>query len=181
MNGYKLTMFIVYFVFVTAIGIYFFFKSKDKNGKDYFLGGRKMNGFVAALCLLHVNTLFSDIPVSQYFTPGMSGSKSAIDKHHLFPKEYLGRIGILDDRERNQIANYAILDYQTNISISDNPPADYVQKFRSKLGDNFDKTCADNAVPSNYDALDYFSFLKARRSLMAGKIREAYNKICERT
>ncbi|MDY6367196.1 MAG: sodium:proline symporter, partial [Clostridia bacterium] len=49
MNGYKLTMFIVYFVFVTAIGIYFFFKSKDKNGKDYFLGGRKMNGFVAAL------------------------------------------------------------------------------------------------------------------------------------
>ena len=49
MNVYKIIMFVVYFAFVTGIGLYFFFKSKDKNGKDYFLGGRKMNGFVAAL------------------------------------------------------------------------------------------------------------------------------------
>lgn len=139
------------------------------------------NGFVAALCLLHVNTLFSDIPVSQYFAPGMSGTKSAIDKHHLFPKEYLGRIGITDDRERNQIANYAILDYQTNISISDDPPADYVPKYRTKLGEGFNRSCADNAVPSNYDSIDYATFLKERRILMAQKIREAYQKICEET
>ena len=49
MNVYKLIMFIVYFAFVTGIGVYFFLKSKDKSGKDYFLGGRKMNGLVAAL------------------------------------------------------------------------------------------------------------------------------------
>ena len=49
MSVAKLIMFIVYFVFVTGIGVYFFVKSKDKNGKDYFLGGKKMNGFVAAL------------------------------------------------------------------------------------------------------------------------------------
>ena len=49
MNAYKIVMFILYFTFVTGIGVFFFIKSKDKNGKDYFLGGRKMNGFVAAL------------------------------------------------------------------------------------------------------------------------------------
>ena len=31
-----------------AIGIYFFVKSQDKSEKDYFLGGRNMNGLVAA-------------------------------------------------------------------------------------------------------------------------------------
>ena len=134
-------------------------------------------GFVASLCILNVNTLFSTIPVSQYFAPGMSGTKSAIDKHHLFPKEYLGRIGIDDDRERNQIANYAILDYQTNINISDNPPADYVQRFRENLGDGFAKTCTDNAVPENYDSMDYNTFLEIRRILMSKKIREAYQRL----
>ena len=40
-----------YFVFVLAIGIYFFFKSRKKGGdeKEYFLGGRGMNGWVSAL------------------------------------------------------------------------------------------------------------------------------------
>lgn len=48
MNYYELSTFILYFVVVLAIGIYFFVKSKDKNEKDYFLGGRSMSGLVAA-------------------------------------------------------------------------------------------------------------------------------------
>lgn len=48
MNYYKLTIFILYMVVMLAIGIYFFVKSKDKNEKDYFLGGRNMNGLIAA-------------------------------------------------------------------------------------------------------------------------------------
>lgn len=45
---YKLAMFIVYLIAMLAIGIYFFLKNKAKGEKDYFLGGREMNGLVAA-------------------------------------------------------------------------------------------------------------------------------------
>ncbi len=42
--------FAVYLIVVLAIGIYFFIKGKDESGeKSYFLGGRAMNGMVAAL------------------------------------------------------------------------------------------------------------------------------------
>ena len=50
MNVYEMIAFIAYFVLVIGVGIYFFFKSKGNAGeKDYFLGGRDMNGLVAAL------------------------------------------------------------------------------------------------------------------------------------
>ncbi len=41
--------FVLYFVVVLVIGIYFFFKSKGNNEKDYFLGGRKMGPWVTAM------------------------------------------------------------------------------------------------------------------------------------
>ena len=49
MNYYELVAFILYFVAMIAIGVYFFIKSKDVSEKSYFLGGRNMNGFVAAI------------------------------------------------------------------------------------------------------------------------------------
>lgn len=41
--------FALYFVAMIAIGIYFFFKSKDVTEKDYFLGGRAMGPWVTAM------------------------------------------------------------------------------------------------------------------------------------
>ncbi len=49
MNVYELIMFILYFVFMLGIGVWFFVKSKSKGEKEYFLGGRNMNGLVSAL------------------------------------------------------------------------------------------------------------------------------------
>ncbi len=50
MNAELLAM-LLYFVVVIAIGVYFFLKSRNAGSgeKDYFLGGRQMNGWVAAL------------------------------------------------------------------------------------------------------------------------------------
>ena len=48
-NVFEIIAFALYFVFVIGIGVYFFIKSKDKNEKDYFLGGKNMNGWVSAL------------------------------------------------------------------------------------------------------------------------------------
>ena len=45
----KIIAFILYFIVVLAIGIFFFFKSKDSDEKEYFLGGRHMGPFVTAM------------------------------------------------------------------------------------------------------------------------------------
>ncbi len=41
--------FVLYFVAMIAIGIFFFFKSKEVTEKDYFLGGRAMGPWVTAM------------------------------------------------------------------------------------------------------------------------------------
>ena len=46
----EMAAFCVYLMLVLAVGVFFFIKSKNQSGdKAYFLGGRQMNGFVAAL------------------------------------------------------------------------------------------------------------------------------------
>ena len=45
----ELAIFIIYLVFVLAIGVFFFLRSKNGGEKEYFLGGRKMGAWVAAL------------------------------------------------------------------------------------------------------------------------------------
>ncbi|MEN8906463.1 MAG: sodium/proline symporter PutP [Clostridiales bacterium] len=47
MNFSVLTTFVIYFIFMFGIGIYFYTKSNDLS--DYILGGRSLNGWVAAL------------------------------------------------------------------------------------------------------------------------------------
>ena len=48
MDYSELVVFIVYLVFMLAIGVFFFFRSKGGE-KDYFLGGRQMGPWVSAL------------------------------------------------------------------------------------------------------------------------------------
>lgn len=49
MKKEEVIVFIVYLVFMFGIGVYFFFKDKNGGEKTYFLGGRKMGAWVAAL------------------------------------------------------------------------------------------------------------------------------------
>ena len=93
------------------------------------------NGYIAAQVVLNTPMLFSATPVSKYFILGASGTKNAVDKHHIFPKNYLTQIGYMTDRERNQIANFTYLDYVTNIDISDDPPVEYVERYRNRMGE----------------------------------------------
>ena len=49
-NYWEMVAFIVYLMLVLGIGIFFFVRGRKQTGdKAYFLGGRQMNGFVAAL------------------------------------------------------------------------------------------------------------------------------------
>ena len=138
------------------------------------------NGYIAAQIVLNNPMLFSNTPVSKYFIIGSSGTKNAIDKHHIFPKHYLEQIGYTNDRDRNQLANFTYLDYVTNIDISDKAPADYVNAYRQKLGDDgYKKTCEQNALPENFENMEYPEFLEKRRQLMAQLVRKAYMELCK--
>ena len=97
-----------------------------------------------------------------------------------FPKHHLKLQGIESDRDRNQIANFTYLDYNTNIDIGDNPPKDYVGKYRKKLGEEgYLLACQQNALPIGFEDMDYFTFLEKRRLLMSEIIKKAYCKLCE--
>lgn len=138
------------------------------------------NGYIAAQIVLNNPMLFSNTPVSKYFIIGSSGTKNAIDKHHIFPKHYLEQIGYSNDRDRNQLANFTYLDYVTNIDISDKAPADYVNAYRQKLGDDgYKKTCEQNALPEKFENMEYPIFLEKRRQLMAQVVRKAYMELCK--
>lgn len=135
-------------------------------------------GYLAALNVLHYNVLFSTIPTVAFLTPGSSGTKSAVDVHHIFPKKHLTKLGISDDRDRNQIANFTYLDYQTNIDISDDAPEIYAPKQRADLGnDAYARSLKQNAIPEGFENMSYEEFLNERRRLMAGIIRKAYDHL----
>ena len=137
-------------------------------------------GYIAAINVLGYPMLFSTSPLSVYWEKGGSGKKKAIDKHHIFPKHYLKLQGFESDRDRNQIANFTYLDYNTNIDIGDNPPKDYVGKYREKLGEEgYLLACQQNALPIGFEGMDYFTFLEKRRLLMSEIIKKAYNQLCK--
>ena len=138
------------------------------------------NGYIAAQIVLNTPMLFSNTPVSKYFIIGSSGTKNAIDKHHIFPKNYLKGIGFESDRDRNQIANFTYLDYATNIDISDKAPIEYISEYRQRLGeDGYEKACEEHALPENFETIDYLTFLEQRRQKMSQIVKKAYQKLCE--
>ncbi|MCR5347106.1 MAG: sodium/proline symporter [Fretibacterium sp.] len=49
MNVWEVTVFSVYLLFMLAIGVWFFLKNEDRSEKGYFLGGRQVGAWVAAL------------------------------------------------------------------------------------------------------------------------------------
>ena len=76
-------------------------------------------GYHAALNLLGAKPLFSKLTISELLDPSVSGNKSPIERHHLFPKAYLMRTGYSGTYKINQIANFAFLEWADNNDISD--------------------------------------------------------------
>ncbi len=134
--------------------------------------------FEAALVLLDARALFSKIKVADLFDPAMQGNRSAVERHHLFPKEYLKEINIKGIRETNQIANYSYVEWGDNAKISIQPPAEYLAEFNSRFGHNeLSEMYHWHALPENWEHLEYNDFLVKRRELMAEIIREGYETL----
>ena len=111
------------------------------------------------------------------------------DIHHIFPKDYLQRNGKDNKSIYNQIANFAMIQTEVNIQISNKSPNTYMTDVIEQcsgqevaygaIADMADlyKNLTENCIPEgifNMTVDDYEEFLKQRRVLMAKKIRDYY-------
>ena len=136
--------------------------------------------FYAALCLLDANVLYSKMKVSELLDPTIKSKKKALERHHLFPRQYLQKIGTREKHLINQTANYALVEWSDNIAISDKAPKDYVPQIEAKFtGEELQKMYTLHALPERWYEMEYTTFLNERRKLMADIIRRGFMKLKE--
>ena len=136
--------------------------------------------FYAALCLLDANVLYSKMKVSELLDPTIKSKKKALERHHLFPRRYLQKIGIREKRLIYQTANYALVEWRDNIAISDKAPKDYVPQIETRFtSEELQKMYAWHALPEKWYEMEYTTFLNERRKLIADIIRKGFMKLKE--
>ena len=111
--------------------------------------------------------------------------------HHVFPSNYLKKYRLPRSRY-NQIANYVVMQSEINIAIGDDPPAVYFGELLRQCetgvpryggitdADDLRANLRSHCIPQGMDAAeidDYDDFLKERRLLMSGKIRDYYKSL----
>ncbi len=134
--------------------------------------------YYAALCLLDARVLYSKLKVSDLLDPSVKAKKSALERHHLFPRNYLRRIGIHEDRLINQTANYTLVEWSDNAAISDRAPQEYVPQMEQRLtAAELREMYAWHALPERWYEMDYATFLRERRKRMARVIRSGFERI----
>ena len=114
------------------------------------------------------------------------------DVHHIFPKNYLQKNGVISKGMYNQIANYVYMQSEINIKIKDKAPNVYFSEVKNQCEDGnlvyggidsideLKENLKQNAIPldifdMNID--DYQNFLHKRRLLMADKIKKYYKSL----
>ena len=79
---------------------------------------------------------------------------------------------------RSNRANFTYVDYQNNIYISDDAPAEYVGRYREDLGEEeYLRSCREHALPVGFESMDYEEFLVQRRVLMAQLVKDGFEKL----
>ncbi len=140
--------------------------------------------YCAALNLLDARVLFSKMKVSELLDPALKSKKAPIERHHLFPRNYLKSMGVEDTRDTNQIANYALVEWSDNIDISDSPPSEYFPRYIEELeiGDvELERLRFWHALPEGWESMPYEEFLIARRKAMADVIRHGFKQLMKNT
>ncbi len=131
--------------------------------------------YFAALCILDAPVLYSTMKVRDLLDPTINSNKSALERHHLFPRKYLQRMGIRDAHDINQVANYALVEWHDNIEISDRSPSEYAPEYEKKFYPEELKIMYKyHALPEMWYKMDYRHFLEERRKKIATIIKEGF-------
>lgn len=142
-------------------------------------GNNAWNAYVASLNIMNNKILFSksSLLVSKLFELGIDGKRKSLEKHHLFPKKYLKALGYTDAKI-NQMANYAFIDWKDNMDIFDKSPLLYYPVVCKGMSEDEIRFMEDeNALPSGWEKMAYDDFLVERRTLMALKIKTAFEQL----
>jgi len=136
--------------------------------------------YIAALNILDADALLSTGKVRARLDPAIT-TKKGIERHHIFPRAFLkNTLGVTDNKDINQIANMALVEWADNIDISDDAPAVYwpEQLAKKNLSDHvLEQQQYLHALPPGWQELDYQDFLAQRRVLMARVVRDAYQRL----
>jgi len=140
------------------------------------------NAFYAALNKLGSPVLFSRKLVGDLYDPSLKLKKKRLEKHHIFPRNFLiSKYGFDKNKDKakiNQIANLTFLEFEDNIKIGDDKPSKYFTMVQKRFSDSEIKEMLNqHAIPENFDQLEYDEFLQKRRKLMSEIIKKAFNKI----
>lgn len=136
-----------------------------------------MFAYFASLTILDAKVLFSEQKVAELLDISTKEPRSPIERHHLFPSNYLSSKGYKSTAQRNQIANYALVEWGDNTKIKDDAPSDYFPKFKERLnGKDLERMYYWHALPDNWENLSYDEFLQMRREMISVVVKDAYSK-----
>jgi len=140
-------------------------------------------GYIAALNILDSDALLSTVSIRSWLDPATI-SKRGLERHHLFPKQYLKKtLGTTNVRLINQIANFALVEWSDNNTIKAKAPTDYWPDEVAKkqpLGLNEERLAKQrrlHALPDSWPEITYEEFLAQRRTLIAAVIRDGYTAL----
>lgn len=118
---------------------------KDANGKIWYDDEPFLTGSILPVYTEVLNYL-------------LRNKKSALERHHLFPRAWLNRNGVTEQRETNQITNYALVEWSDNIHILDSNPSEYLPYYLDRLtSDEKIKMYYWHALPANWEGFGLFS------------------------
>jgi len=134
--------------------------------------------FLASQILIDSNVLFSETKISHLINK--SGTRKAVEQHHLFPKNYLAQNNY-SMKEINQVANFTFLEWKENSEVSNQPPADYFDNhFDSIPRSEQDKMLLDHALWSDWISYDYNDFLVKRRKEISHVIKRGWEILLDK-
>jgi len=140
--------------------------------------GPALFAYSAALCVLDARLPFTSaghpLQLRAVLTPGVNAPKDAVERHHLFPKGYLEKLGISSSARVNQIANMGFVEWPDNIEISDRSPTEYWPHYRDRFTDI---DLRNHALWEDWADSEYGEFLTERRSRMANVVSKGFNAI----
>ncbi len=137
-----------------------------------------MFAYFASLTVLEANVLFSEQKVAELLDSSTKEPRSPIERHHLFPRAYLDSIGRITTTQKNQIANYALVEWGDNAKIGDSAPADYLPKLENRFGKkDLERMFYWHALPDGWPKMTYEDFLLKRREMIATVVQDAYARL----
>lgn len=133
--------------------------------------------YCASLVILGAKVLFSPQKLADLWDHTVQPPRFGIERHHLFPKEYLSSLGY-SERDINQIANYAYIEWSDNLNISDKAPSEYVPELTSNYSiKELKQMYYFHALPDGWEHMEYPEFLAKRQKLISEIVYEAYTKL----